>query len=71
MKTVVYNLANDTELTFIGVSPVNAVCYAYAEDSNQLSQFYSAVQRGVDLARLYPVVFGTTSVACGDFVAAV
>lgn len=70
----VYNLASsdyDQEFEFSPeVTPDWAVCYAYASENNLLSLLFSSRTKALDLAEVFPLVYGKHSVCCGDYVAA-
>ena len=72
---LVHDLSSDTELLFSDIPALHAVCWAWAEQNNRLSQFYSLTQSGPvsadDMKRAgFPVTIGQLSIACGDFAAA-
>ena len=70
--TYVYNLATsdlDIEYDFgHDVAPEWAVCYAYAYSNNLLSLLFSVRQHGYDLESYFPIIYGKTSICCGDYV---
>jgi hypothetical protein len=63
----VFNLLNGSEMEFLHNDAEQAVCYAYAEEKNLLSLFFSIVQDGRPLTERFTVVRGTNSIACGDW----
>jgi len=69
----VYNLASsdlDIEYSFSSeVTPEWAVCYAYADANNLISLLFGTRQNGGDLEKYFPLVYGSRSVCCGDYVA--
>ncbi len=68
-KVIVHNLGGDTTLTFMGVPPAWAVRYAYAEKHNQMPQLLHLHGDESLLNTHFPLVRGSRTVACGDFVA--
>jgi hypothetical protein len=60
----VYNLSNDSEMAFSHDNAEQAVCYAYAEEKNMLSLFFSMVQNGRPLNEKFNIVRGSSSIAC-------
>ena len=69
----VYNLAaaeKDAKYSFSeGVTAVDAVCYAFADNKNLLSMLFSVRETGQSLSEVFPVIYGKHSVSCGDYVA--
>jgi hypothetical protein len=63
----VFNLLNGSEMEFSHDNAERAVCYAYAEEKNMLSLFFSIVQNGRPLNEKFIVVRGGSSIACGDW----
>lgn len=71
---IVHDLSSDTQLLFSDVPALHAVCYAWAEQNNRLSQFYSLTHgtsvSADDMKRAgFPVTVGQLTIACGDFAA--
>jgi hypothetical protein len=64
----VYNLSNDSEMEFLHDNAEQAVCYAYAEENNLLSLFFSMVQNGRHLNEKFNIVRGSRSISCGNWV---
>lgn len=68
----VHNLSSsykDEEYSFSAdVTPVWAVCYAYASEHNLISLLFATREREVDLEEVFPVVYGKHSISCGDYV---
>jgi hypothetical protein len=65
----VFNLSNNSEMEFLHDNAEQAVCYAFAEEKNMLSLFFSMVQNGIPLNEKFNVVRGSRSISCGDWAA--
>jgi hypothetical protein len=63
----VFNLSNDSEMEFSHNDAEQAVCYAYAEEKNLLSLFFSMVQNDMPLNEKFNVVRGSRSISCGNW----
>ena len=67
---IVFNLAEDTEVTFDADMPAKLAVHICAAYERSMATHISLLIQADDLARIdkdFPVTVGTRSVACGDW----